>query len=562
MRKCMEQFAHLLGSRDTCLYVQTYEEQEFIQDVCSLAAGLTDYKPRIDPKTSTVYTYSRFEGLRKLDLQDPFNEDKKEQVKSVKNMTQMFQFIQSKQNCTELLNDVNGWDDVIKRTTDTTEDKPEPAATESENQAKPEEECGLKEPATIFILKDMHLFFDKDTIRTIRDLKEHWDETSYCPIIVTSPVIDLPCELEKIFTYFEYEPMSQEDIWNFVYEDVHDFGFSDEIIRDFCKACLGLTARETWRALCHSLRKYKTINLQAIQEEKVQIVKKSGALDYLTPKQTIEDTGGYENLKTWIRELKNSLDPEAKAYGVPQPKGAMLVGLPGNGKTMAAEVAASYLNIPLLSLDLAKIMGSFVGQSERQIANALRIAKACAPCILLVDECEKALGGVSSSNSSDSGTLSRVVAQILNFLQDDDTGVITIMTSNNVSELPPELTRSGRLDAQWYFGFPNPKERREIFNIYLKKNNLNVTDNMLNKLIRDTDNYSGAEIKEVVKNLVIKSYYRQKAAGSKLTRDITVDDIKRSVASVIPIYISSGEKIQQFVQFAKGRYRIASAEAI
>ena len=314
--------------------------------------------------------------------------------------------------------------------------------------------------------------------------------------------------------------------------------------------------------MCHSVAKYGTIDLQALQEEKVQIVKKSGALDYLTPKQTLEDTGGYENLKVWIKELKNALDPEAKAYGVPQPKGAMLVGLPGNGKTMAAEVAANYLGIPLLSLDLAKIMGSFVGQSERQIANALRIAKACAPCILLVDEAEKVLGGSVSSNSTDSGTLSRVVAQILNFLQQEDTGVITIMTSNNVSELPPELTRSGRLDAQWYFGFPSPEERREILNIYLRKNNLNVTTNMLNKLVRDTNNYSGAEIKEVVKNLVVKSYYRQKNEGGELTRDITVDDIKKSVDSVIPIYVSSQEKIQQFVQFAKGRYRIASAEAI
>ena len=560
MRKCMEEFAHLLGSRDTCLYVQTYEEQEFIQDICQLVAGETEYKPRIDVKASSVYTYSRFEGLCKLDIKDPFNEQKKQQIKSVTNISKMFQYIQAKQNSMEQIDDVNGWGDVIRQKAGLEETSS--ANSKETTETDEEEEQGIKEQATIFILKDLHLFFDKDTIRTIRDLKEHWDETSYCPIIVTSPVVDLPCELEKIFTYFEYEPMSQEDIWHYVYDSLCDFDFSEELIHNFCKACLGLTAREIWRALSHSLRKYHTINLQAIQEEKVQIVKKSGALDYLTPKQTMEDTGGYENLKVWIKELKNSLDPEAKTYGVPQPKGAMLVGLPGNGKTMAAEVAANYLGVPLLQLDLAKIMGSFVGQSERQIANALRIAKACAPCIVLIDEAEKLFGGYQSSANTDSGTLNRVLAQLLNFLQDDNSGVITIMTSNNVSELPPELTRSGRLDAQWYFGFPNVQERKEIFNIYLKKNNLNVTDNMLNKLVRDTDNYSGAEIKEVVKNLVIKSYYRQKDAGVELTRDITVDDIKRSVASVIPVYVSSGEKVKQFVQFAKGRYRIASAEAI
>lgn len=552
MRKCMKQFANLLQARDTCIYVQTYEENEFLQDLCDIINGNAPYKAEMVSSQTEVYTYSRFEGLCRLDTKNPLDVNSREQIKDVKNTPQMFQYLRSKQNHIEMVDTANGFSDVIRQLE---EDKTEEVPTGSE-------ENDSAEKGFFFVLKDMHLFFDKDTLRTIRDLKETYNEETYCPIIITSPIVDLPCELEKIFTYFEYETMSPEDIWDYVYGYLSDFNFSDDYIREICKASVGLTKRELWRALCHSAAKYGTIDLKSLQEEKVQIVKKSGALDYLTPKQTMEDTGGYENLKVWIKEMKNALEPEAKAYGIPQPKGAMLVGLPGNGKTMAAEVAANYLNVPLLQLDLAKIMGSFVGQSERAIANALRIAKACAPCILLVDECEKALGGAVSSNSTDSGTLSRVVAQILNFLQQDDTGVITIMTSNNVSELPPELTRGGRLDAQWYFGFPNTQERREIFNIYLKKSNLHATDNMLNKLVRDTNNYSGAEIKEVVKNLLIKSYYRQKGSGKEMTRDITVDDINKSVASVIPVYISSGEKVKQFIQFAEGRYRIASAEAI
>ena len=157
-----------------------------------------------------------------------------------------------------------------------------------------------------------------------------------------------------------------------------------------------------------------------------------------------------------------------------------------------------------------------------------------------------------------------MLAQLLQFLQEDNTGVITIMTSNNVFELPPELTRSGRLDAQWYFGFPNVAERREILDIYLKKNKMTVpTTNLMNKLVRDTDNYSGAELKEVVKHLVIKAYYRQKEAGiTEMNRKVTVDDINKAVASVIPVYVSSQEKVAEFVQLAKGRYRIASAEAV
>jgi SpoVK/Ycf46/Vps4 family AAA+-type ATPase len=134
------------------------------------------------------------------------------------------------------------------------------------------------------------------------------------------------------------------------------------------------------------------------------------------------------------------------------------------------------------------------------------------------------------------------------------------MTSNNVFELPPEMTRSGRLDAQWYFGFPNTDERREILNIYLKKNDLTVTDNIFNFIIRNTKNYSGAEIKEIVKNLLIKSYFRQLQEGKKPEREITVTDVKEAIAAIVPIYQSSKEKIDMFTEMARGRYRNASVE--
>ena len=548
MRKCMEKFAAFLDSHDNCMYVQTYEENEFLRDVCMLVKGLAPYElPHIDLNKTEVFTYSRFEGLYKVNLNNLDDKQTGEHIKDVKNLPSLFQYIQDKQEGRSTSKKFNGFDDIK-----------EEVSQGQELSVPVETSC------SIFILKDLHLFFDKDTIRALRDLKENIRDYQYTPIIVTSPVIDLPCELEKLFTYFSYDIATPDDIYDTLYLEMQDAGYNDEEIRKAANACVGLTEREILRALYHSISEYGDIDTRIIQDEKVQIVKKSGALDYLMPVQTLEDTGGYANLKTWIKELKNAMDPAAKAYGIPQPKGAMLVGLPGNGKTMAAEVIASYLNIPLLQLDLARIMGSFVGQSERQIANALRLAKACAPCVMLIDEAEKLFGGYRSSANTDSGTLSRVLAQLLQFLQEDNTGVITIMTSNNVFELPPELTRSGRLDAQWYFGFPNVAERREILNIYLRKNNLTVpTTNLMNKLVRDTDNYSGAELKEVVKHLVIKAYYRQKEAGVvEMDRNITVDDINKAVSSVIPVYVSSKEKVAEFIQLAKGRYRIASAEAV
>lgn len=377
MRACMKQFASFLDAEDTCIYVQTYEENEFAYDVCNIVKGIAPYKLRdIKPDQAEVFTYSRHEGLYKISLDDPENLAAREHITDVKNIAQLFTYIRKKQDSQSNMSSIfNGFDSFREEI--------------SQGQEQPAQNI---KSASIFILKDMHLFFDKETIRAFRDMKEVWEQVHYAPIIVTAPSIDLPCELEKLFTYFSYELATPDEIYDYLYPFMID-NYTEKEIRDISQACVGLTIREIKRALAHSVAIYEEADTKIIQEEKVQTVKKSGSLDYLMPKQTLEDTGGYENLKRWIRELKNAMDPEAKAYGIPQPKGAMLVGLPGNGKTMAAEVIANYLNIPLLQLDLARIMGSFVGQSERQIANALRLAKACAPCVMLVDESEKLFGG-------------------------------------------------------------------------------------------------------------------------------------------------------------------------
>ena len=237
----------------------------------------------------------------------------------------------------------------------------------------------------------------------------------------------------------------------------------------------------------------------------------------------------------------------------------MLVGIPGTSKTVSAEILASYLGVPLLSLDMAKVMGSLVGQSERQIANALRIAQAVAPCVLLVDECEKAFGGFQSSAQADAGTLSRTMGQLLGFLNKDDTNVITIMTSNDVSILPPELTRTGRLDAQWCFDLPNSEERKEIINIYLKKNKLECGEKELQYFVKQSENYTGAEIRGAVKEMLVSCFYRQKNNGAeKYNRKLTITDIDAGLSGIVTIYKSSKEKIDGFREFAKTRYLNAS----
>jgi SpoVK/Ycf46/Vps4 family AAA+-type ATPase len=418
----------------------------------------------------------------------------------------------------------------------------------------------------IFVFKDFHLFLqDKDVLRMIRDIKENYGYPNYCPIVVTSPLLELPPELEKIFTYYEFPLMDKEEITEKFTTTLTNLRIEQSVIDSVIESSVGLTSREIERALYHSLAKNivsqnkKTVTPQDIHEEKIQIIKKSGALDFIRPEHTLDDLGGCDNFKLWIKKVKEAMTPEAEAFGIPKPKGAMLVGVPGTSKTVSAEILASYLNIPLLSLDMAKVMGSFVGQSERQIANALRITKSVAPCILVLDEMEKILGGVQSSNSTDSGTLSRVMSQLLNFLQQDNTNVITIMTSNDVSQLPPELTRSGRIDAQWMFDLPNEFERGEIIEIYLKKNKLETDSNTFTYFTTATENFTGAEIKSAVKDAMINSFYRQKANSvENFTRSLTIEDIKSAIDNTVTVWKSNHEKIEAFRTYSKSRYLNAS----
>lgn len=207
--------------------------------------------------------------------------------------------------------------------------------------------------------------------------------------------------------------------------------------------------------------------------------------------------------------------------------------------------------MPFLKLTMDKILSKYAGESERNIAKALTLIKSCAPCVLLIDEVEKALGGIKSSNASDSGVVARAFGKVLEFLNDNDNGVYVIMTSNDVSQLPPELTRAGRLDAIWYFGLPDENEREEIFKVHFSKVNQTVSSDVLELAVKETQNYTGAEIEQIVKSAVKKAFIRMKKTNTEMA--ITKTDITDAKEQVVPISKSSKEKINQLELWAKGR---------
>lgn len=548
MREKMKEFVDILRAKDPIIYVNTYEENEFLTDLCEVVRDIvsTNTNYRIPPR---IYTYTRPTGLYQVDIVNPTKAFLPQNVvKDVRNINEAIAFVRNLQHS------------VTKSNTDIFAAIGQSESNNNRSKKKDDKKEEEETQPAIFIFKDLHQYMtDKDVVRFLRDCKEEYFGDKYCPIIVTSPVTEIPPEVEKLFTYWEYPLMNKEELANTFNKYLGNMMYSDAEKEEIITAACGLTSREVLRAIMHSMAKNsdKKVRASDIYEEKIQLVKKSGCIDYVTPQYTMDDLGGCDNFKIWMKKMKEALTPEAQEFGVPCPKGAMMVGVPGTSKSASAEILASYLNVPLLSLQMAKVMGSFVGQSERAIANALRIAKSVAPCVLLMDEVEKTFGGVQSSNSTDSGTLSRVMANVLNFLQ-DDSGVIVMMTSNDVSQLPPELTRSGRIDVQWLFDLPNKFERGEIIDIYLKKNKLSVDTSVHEYMVDKTENFTGAEIKSAIKDMLVNSYYRQKKANAELTHTLAISDVEEAINGTVTVWKSSKEKIQAFRDFSQNRYVNAS----
>lgn len=533
MRKTIAEFEDCIKARTQCIWIQTQEEEltiKSLQDIVSL----------VDPSIS-IKIWSRTEGLSSLGFNTNIINNEQNIRTDLKDIFKLFQYIRS---CM-----YGGYDD-------------------DDEEISPSK--------NMFILRDFDAFLTPEGIRCIRDLKEYTKKNeAYNLIIIMSQNDDIPSNLSRLFKLINYGLPDKIEIENIITNTVNviknklskntntiikdklsknsQYVFPDtELLNQCIQSCSGLTIKEIKDLVVESFIKFHELNLNYITEKKIQSVKKSGALDYKIPQITLDDIGGNFGIKQWLFETKELFSEDAQKFGLKKPKGYLSVGIPGAGKTCLAEAFAGTMKVPFLSLGMGKIMSRFVGESERKILQAIEVAKASAPCVLLIDEVEKALGGINSSNNSDGGATARVFMEILKFLNDNDSGVYVIMTSNDVSQLPPELTRSGRLDAQWYFGFPEKEERKEIFKIHFSKYNKNIQNDVLQEAVESTYNFTGAEIREVVKNAMIKAFIRSKKDKND---EITLNDIDLAVQEVIPIYKSSKEVIMALQSFCKGRVR-------
>lgn len=367
-------------------------------------------------------------------------------------------------------------------------------------------------------------------------------------IIIVSPVMEIPPELESVITVVDFELADAEKVALKINGRVDELekskkiDFGEEKRNQLVKAAQGLSDLDIEDGLSFSMAKEKTFNPIILNNLKSQIVRKNGEIDCINDTESAEDLGGFDRFKTWIQERKAGFTVEGQAYGLAIPKGVLLIGLQGSGKTMCAKVISQMFNMPLYKLDLGKMFSSLVGQSEQKTRDVLKTLEAVAPCVVLFDEIEKGLAGLESSGKSDAGTTSRVIGTILQWLNDKKAPVFVVATSNNIRSMPPELLRAGRFDGVWFVALPSKEERRQIFEIHLKKVRRDFKKFDLDVLAKATENFSGAEIEQVIKNALYRGYNAK-------AKDIDTDFILEASKDIVPLYITAKESLKEIYEW-------------
>ena len=398
----------------------------------------------------------------------------------------------------------------------------------------------------IIIFKDLHRYIEDIMVyRKLRDLHQNL-KTTHKTIIIISPVLNIPIELQKVITVVSL-PLPGVDELDTVMEGVISAADSFaqqnnnteqieifKLIRDELKttrdtilnAGLGLTLDEFENVVARSIVEHKEVKLETIIGEKEQIIKKSGILEFYTHPESMDNVGGLEYLKEWIHLRKLAYSPEANEFGLKLPKGVFLAGPPGTGKSLTAKVIANHLEMPLLRLDVSKIFGQFVGQSEQNMSQALKTAEAVAPSVLFIDEVEKALSGAQGS-SGDSGVTQRIFGTLLTFLQEHESPVFTCVTCNNPLSIPPEFLRAGRFDQVFMLDLPNETERQDIFRIHINKIDRDPDTFDIPEFARVTDGFSGAEIEQTVHDAMYGAFFEK--------HELDDTSIQNAIRTTIPL---------------------------
>lgn len=425
---------------------------------------------------------------------------------------------------------------------------------------------------SLFLLKDFHPAFllneSDQIIRKIRNVIVNIRMQSKIMVMLMPPGSEkkaVPSEMEKDLVLYDFPLPGHEEgkeLFNQVVHESLDNQIPVKLDQNeeqmLIKACMGLTSNEMHNAFIRSgLRKnrFDSDCIQLVLEEKKQIVEKSGILEYYSTDINATEVGGLENLKSWLADNHKMFSQAAIDQGCDTPKGILLVGVPGCGKSLTAKTLASQWKMPLLRLDLSAVFGGLVGESEQNMRKVLNTAESVAPCVLWVDEIEKGLSGMTSTSSGDSGTSQRVFGSLISWMQDKEAPVFFVATANDISRIAdssPELLRSGRFDEIFFIDLPNQKEREEIFSIHLLKRNEQPGQLNTQKLGELTSGFSGSDIEQAVKDAKRNCFVNN--------NNITQEALEEAINFRLPVAVTMKHKIEELRKWAAAHAKFASVK--
>ena len=386
---------------------------------------------------------------------------------------------------------------------------------------------------SLFIIKDAHnALQDPTTIAYLKELAIQISESLDCTVILLSPIIQIPKELENFITILEMDYLTEDDIKELIQDfcSEYEVPIAPSLMEEMSMAFKGLTVFEIRNILNLAYSNDGELtksDLKLIFDQKQQKIRKSGILEMVPVKETLNDIGGLENLKYWLKKKSSVVKnmTQARAFGVDTPKGVLIAGIPGCGKSLNAKAAASLFEVPLLRMDMGRLMGKYVGESEENMRKAIALAEAISPCVLWVDELEKAFAGIGNGGSGAEVT-TRLFGNFLTWMQEKTSPAFVVATANDITKLPPELLRKGRFDEIFYVGLPNENERKHIFEIHIKKRRpADLAKIDLNILTAQTKGYSGADIEGVVRDGIENVFAN---GGTALTTQDILDAIKNT----------------------------------
>jgi SpoVK/Ycf46/Vps4 family AAA+-type ATPase len=411
----------------------------------------------------------------------------------------------------------------------------------------------------LFLLKDFHPFLDDiRVVRKLRDILPLLAEQRKT-ILWMGPVENIPIELAKDVTSIELPFPGLEEMTEVLREAARLQMPDCELTRDqeehMVKAVLGLTSREAQKAFSRALTGREEITedvYPALVAEKRHMVQGSDLLEFFDLDESIDNIGGLEALKEWVKQRAQAYSSDARERGISYPKGVLLAGVQGCGKSLSAKAIARVLGFPLVRMDIGNLLESTRGGSEQNLREVLNLMEMIAPSVLWLEEIDKAFAGFDSEAGGDA-TMSRIVARFLTWLQEHTSPVFVVATANNVSKLPPELLRRGRFDEMFFVDLPNFYERKMIFEIHLKKRGWKPDKFEIETLSNNTDGYSGAEIEQIVNASIIESYSQGRMLSQK--------DLNDAQESLVPLSVTMEDQIFGLREWARTRCRPATPDS-